>query len=96
MAVVTITRFKIDPVSAEGLGARHAALVSAIRSTVSGLAEARLGKLVDETSVGIWRWESAGSIRMAREGGPDRPEATAAFSLTRHVTVEQAEIVDER
>ncbi|WP_406067678.1 antibiotic biosynthesis monooxygenase [Micromonospora sp. NBC_01638] len=96
MSVVTITRFKIDPVNAEELRARHAPLVSAIRSAVPGLAEARLGKLDDETWIGIWRWESAESIRMAREVGPDRPEATAAFSLTRDVTVEQAEIVDER
>lgn len=39
MAAVTITRFKIDPVDAEELQVRHAALVSAIRSAVPGLDE---------------------------------------------------------
>jgi hypothetical protein len=64
MAVVTITRFEIATVNAEESRARHAALVSAIRSAVPGLAEAGLGKPDDETWVGIWRCRSAGNIQM--------------------------------
>ncbi|MFI7281325.1 antibiotic biosynthesis monooxygenase [Micromonospora chersina] len=96
MSVVTMTRFSIDPADAAELRLRHAALVSAVRSAVPGLAEARLGKLDDETWIGIWRWESAEGLRTAREIAPTRPESTAAFSLARDVTVEQVEIVDER
>ncbi|WP_433280397.1 antibiotic biosynthesis monooxygenase [Micromonospora sp. CA-244673] len=95
MSVVTLTRFRIDPADAAELRLRHAALVSAIRSAAPGLAEARLGKLDDETWIGIWRWESAEGLRAAREIAPARPESTAAFSLARDVTVEQMEIVDE-
>ena len=96
MPVATRTRFRIDPADAEELRVRHAAPVSAVRSAVPGLAEARLGKLDDETWIGIWRWESAEGLRRAREIAPTRPESTAAFSLARDVTVEQMETVDER
>ncbi|MEU1688482.1 antibiotic biosynthesis monooxygenase [Micromonospora sp. NPDC005707] len=95
MSVVTLTRFRIDPADAAELRLRHAALVSAIRSAAPGLAEARLGKLDDETWIGIWRWESTEGLRAAREIAPARPESTAAFSLARDVTVEQMEIIDE-
>ncbi|MEV0811039.1 antibiotic biosynthesis monooxygenase [Micromonospora sp. NPDC050200] len=95
MSVVTVTRFRIDPADAEQLRARHAALVSTTRAALPGLTEARLGRLDDETWVGIWRWESAASLQAARQVVPANAEAAAAFALTREATVDDIEILDE-
>ncbi|HEX6353281.1 antibiotic biosynthesis monooxygenase [Actinophytocola sp.] len=96
MTMVAITRFTADPAAAEEVRARHAALVSAIRSAASGLAEARLGRLDDRTWVGIWQWDSAEHLRTARQAVADRPETAAAFALVADVTGEEVELVDER
>ncbi|MEU4571989.1 antibiotic biosynthesis monooxygenase [Nonomuraea sp. ATR24] len=95
MPVIAVTRFQADPADAERLRARHADLVAATRAVVPGLTEARLGRLDDGTWVGVWRWESADSLRAAREAVPSTPEAVAGFALTRDVTAEVIEILDE-
>ncbi|MHA5053520.1 antibiotic biosynthesis monooxygenase [Streptomyces sp. SD15] len=95
MSVITVTRFQIDPADAEQLRARHAALVAATRAAAPGLIEARLGRLDDETWVGIWRWDSAASLQTARQVVPGNAEATAAFALTREPTVDDIEVLDE-
>ncbi|WP_049560523.1 antibiotic biosynthesis monooxygenase [Nonomuraea sp. SBT364] len=95
MSVITVTRFRADAADAEQLRARHTALVSATRAAVTGLTEARLGRLDDETWVGIWRWDSAESLRAARQAVPGNAEAVAAFSLTRDAAVEDIEVLDE-
>lgn len=95
MSVITVTRFKADPADAEQVQARHAALVAAIRATQSGLTEARLGRLNDETWVGVWRWDSAASLRAARQAVPGDAAATQAFALTREATVDDIDVLDE-
>ncbi|MER5321711.1 antibiotic biosynthesis monooxygenase [Streptosporangium roseum] len=95
MPIITVTRFQADPADADELRARHTALVSATRAALPGLTEARLGRLDDETWVGIWRWDSAASLRAARQAVPGNAEAAAAFSLTRDAAVEDIEVLDE-
>ncbi|MER7370493.1 antibiotic biosynthesis monooxygenase [Nonomuraea wenchangensis] len=95
MTVISITQFQADPAEAEQVQARHAALVAAVRATQSGLTEARLGRLNDETWVGVWRWDSAASLQAAREAAPGTPAATAAFALARDVTAQDIEVLAE-
>ncbi|GGT27034.1 antibiotic biosynthesis monooxygenase [Nonomuraea spiralis] len=95
MTVISVTRFHADPADAEQVQARHAALVAAIRETRSGLTEARLGRLDDETWVGVWRWNSADDLRAARQAAPGAPAAVAAFEVARDVTAEDIEILAE-
>jgi quinol monooxygenase YgiN len=95
MPLISITRFQADPADAEQVRARHAALVSAIRAALPGLTEARLGRLNDETWVGIWRWDSAASLQAARQAVPGNAAATEAFALVRDVTAEDIEVLAE-
>lgn len=95
MPVISVTRFQADPADAEQVRVRHTALVSAIRAAQSGLTEARLGRLDDETWVGVWRWDSAASLQAARQAAPRTPAATEAFALARDVTAEDIEVLDE-
>ncbi|NUO99661.1 MAG: hypothetical protein HOW59_17240 [Nonomuraea sp.] len=95
MTVISVTRFQADPADAEQVQARHSALVGAVRATVSGLTEARLGRLDDETWVGVWRWSSAADLRAAREALPGTPAAVAAFEVARDVTAEDIEVLTE-
>ncbi|GAA2699347.1 antibiotic biosynthesis monooxygenase [Nonomuraea recticatena] len=95
MSVITVTRFQADPADADQVRARHAALVSATRAAMSGLAEARLGRIGDETWVGVWRWDSAACLRAARQALPGTEAAVAAFAVAREVTAEDIEILDE-
>lgn len=95
MSLIAITRFKADPADAAEVRARHAALVSAIRSTEkAGLSEARLGRLDEQTWVGVWRWDSREHLLAARQGAPNQPEATAAFAIVTDVTGEEIELTD--
>lgn len=95
MALISVTRFQADPADAEQVRARHAALVTAVRATQPGLTEARLGRLNDETWVGIWRWDSAASLQAARQAAPGLAATTAAFAVAREATAEDLEILDE-
>jgi quinol monooxygenase YgiN len=95
MALISITRFQADPVDAEQVRAKHAALVTAVRAALPGLTEARLGQLGDGTWVGIWRWDSAASLQAARQAVPGTAAATEAFALVRDVTAEDLEVLAE-
>jgi hypothetical protein len=95
MSLISITRFQADPADAEQVRARHAGLVTAIRAALPGLTEARLGRLNDETWVGIWRWDCAASLQAARQTVPGTTAATEAFALVRDVTAEDIEVLDE-
>ena len=98
VAVVRLDRFTVDPGDVEELLARRNALVAAVRDAVPGLIEARLAKLDGKTWIDLWRWDSRSSaqaaIQRARTG--DVPEAAAAFALTKDLTTEFADVVDER
>ncbi|MEU4549199.1 antibiotic biosynthesis monooxygenase [Nonomuraea dietziae] len=95
MSIISVTRFQADPADADQVRARHAALVSATRAAMSGLTEARLGRLNDETWVGVWRWDSAASLQAARQALPGTAAAVAAFAVAREVTAEDIEVLDE-
>lgn len=95
MALIAITRFTADPADAAEVRARHAALVTAIRSSeTAGLSEARLGRLDERTWVGVWRWDSAEHLLAARRGAPNQPAATEAFAIVTDVTGEEIELID--
>jgi len=51
-------------------------------------------KVDDQTWLDVWRWDSLASARAAVAGAPAIPEAAAAFSLTKTIAVEFAEVVD--
>ena len=76
--------------------ANRAELIAAVRAAFAGLTEARLARLDEKTWVDAWRWDSPASMQVALAAAPALPEASAAFSLTRDLTAEQAELVDER
>ena len=96
MAVIRLTRFKIDPAHTQEMLARRAALIAAVRDAFPGLVEARLAKVEDETWIDLWRWRSLGNAQAAIAGASTIPEAAAAFAVTRDVGMEYAELVDER
>jgi hypothetical protein len=96
VAVLRLTRFKIDPADTEELLARRAALVTAVRKDYPGLLHTQLAMVDDETWIDAWRWDSVASAQAAIDNTPTIPEAAAAFSLTQDATAEFADIVDER
>jgi quinol monooxygenase YgiN len=96
MAVLRLTRFKVDPANTEEMLARRAALVAAVREAYPGLLHTQLAKVDDQTWIDAWRWDSLASARNAIEHASTIPEAAAAFSLTTDTTAEFADIVDER
>jgi hypothetical protein len=95
MAVIRIVRFKVASADAGTMLARRGKLLDAVRQAFSGLTEARLVRVDDETWLDTWRWASAESMRAALDGAPNLPEAAAAFALARDVTSEQGDVVDE-
>ena len=96
MAVLRLTRFKIDPADTEEMLAKRAALIAAIRDGFPGLTDTHLAKLDDESWIDVWRWDSSTSMQAALDGAPTIPEAGAAFAVTNGVTAESADVVDER
>ena len=94
MAVLRLDRFTIDPASTAELLARHAALVAAAKDAFPGLLDAQLAKIDDESWLTIWRWDSLASAKAAIGEAPSIPEAGAAFSLTKGLTVEFAEVLE--
>jgi hypothetical protein len=96
MSIIRITRFQLDPADVEEMLSRRAALISAVRDACAGPAEARLGRLDDESWMDVWTWDTAEDLRAALEAAPRLPAAGAAFALVKDATAEQAEIVDER
>jgi heme-degrading monooxygenase HmoA len=97
MSLIAITRFEATTDDATDIRTRHNALVDAVRASIPGLTEARLGRLEDQW-VGVWRWESADDLKAARELAPTLAETKAAFALVREGTsaVDEIEMVDER
>ncbi|MFD1544223.1 hypothetical protein [Nonomuraea guangzhouensis] len=49
----------------------------------------------DPAWVGVWRWDSAASLRAARQTLPGTTAATEAFAVAREVTAEDIEVLDE-
>jgi len=96
MAIIRTTRFTADPDQAEEIIARRAELISAIRAGFAGLTETRLTRVSEDTWVDMWRWDSTANMETALAAAPTLPQAAAAFSLTRDVSAENAELVDER
>jgi hypothetical protein len=96
MAIIRTVRFTADPAQAEEIIARRAELISAIRAAFAGLTEARLAKVGEDMWVDMWRWDSAANMDAALADGPSLPQAAAAFSLTRDLSFEVAELIDER
>lgn len=94
MAVLRLDQFTIDPVDTGELLTRHAALVAAARDAFPGLIEVHLAKVDDRTWLDVWRWDSLASAQAAVAGAPAIPEAAAAFSVTKNIIVEFAEVVD--
>ncbi len=93
MTVLRFTRYTTDPADAGEMLARRAALVTAARKAFPGLLDTHLAKLGDDTWIDIWHWDSLASAQAAIRGVADVPEAAAAISLARDVTVEFAEVV---
>jgi hypothetical protein len=94
MAVLRLDQFTIDPADTGEMLTRHAALVAAVKDAFPGLIEVQLAKVDDQRWIDVWRWDSLASAQAAVAGAPAIPQAGAAFSLTKSVTVEFAEVVD--
>jgi hypothetical protein len=94
MAVLRLDQFTIDPIDTGELLTRHAALVAAAKDAFPGLIEVQLAKVDDHTWIDIWRWDSLASAQAAVAGASAIPEAAAAFSVTKSIAVEFAEVVD--
>ncbi len=94
MTVLRIDRFTIDPADTEELLTRHAALVAAVMDAFPGLLGVELAKVDDRTWIDVWRWDSLANAQAAVAGAPSIPQAGAAFSVTKDLTVEYAEVAD--
>ena len=94
MAVLRLDQFTIDPADTGELLTRHAALVAAAKDAFPGLIEVQLTKVDDQTWLDVWRWNSLASAQAAVAGATTIPEAAAAFSLTKTIAVEFAEVLD--
>lgn len=95
MAVVRTHRYTVEPADLQELLARRATVITAIRATHPGLAQARLTRQEDGTFTDTWRWDSDEQMQAALATMPT-PEARAAMSLTRDATAQNGEIIDER
>jgi hypothetical protein len=93
MTVLRLDRFTIDPADSEELRSRHAALVAAAKDAFPGLLGVELAQVDDQTWIDVWRWNSLASAQAAVAGAPSIPQAGAAFSITKDLTVEFAEVV---
>lgn len=94
MTVLRLDRFTIDPADTGELLTRHAALVATSKDLFPGLIEVQLAKIDDQTWIDVWRWDTLANARAAAAQGPTIPAAGAAFSLTKSLAVEFAELVD--
>ena len=94
MTVLRLDHFTIDPVDTGEMLTRHAALVATAKDAFPGLIEVQLAKVDDQTWIDVWRWDTLANAQAAVAQGPTIPEAGAAFSLTKSLAVEYAEVVD--
>ncbi|WP_433169500.1 hypothetical protein [Kribbella sp. CA-247076] len=98
MALIAVTRFEaVDSATVEEVRSRHTALVGAVRAAQAGLTEARLGQLDNGQWVGVWRWDSADTLKAVRELVPSMPEVKQAFELVKQdsAVVDEIAVVDE-
>ena len=94
MAVLRLDQFTIDPADTVELLTRHGALVAVAKDAFPGLIEVQFARVDDQTWLDVWRWDSLASAQAAVSGAPAIPEAAAAFSVIKSITVEFAEVVD--
>jgi hypothetical protein len=94
--ITRLTRFVADPSDAEEMVRRRAALIAAVRKRHGGPTEARLTRLDDQHWVDVWQWDSRERLDAAQAGAPAMAEARAAFAITRDLTTEVGDLVDER
>ena len=94
MTVLRLDRFTIDPADTGELLTRHAALAAVARYAFPGLIDVQLAKIDDQTWIDVWRWDSLASAQAAVASAPAIPQAGAAFSLTKGITVEYAGVLD--
>ena len=95
MAVIRTTRFAVAPADVETMQARRRRLLDVVRAQFGGPSEARLVRLDGETWLDVWRWDSAEDLDAAVAAAPRLAEAGAAFSVTREVSAEQGELIDD-
>jgi hypothetical protein len=95
MTVIRTTRFAVAPDDVETMQARRRRLLDVVRAQFGGPSEARLVRLDSDTWLDIWRWESAETLQAALAGAPRLAEAGAAFSVTRDVSAEQGELIED-
>lgn len=94
MTALRLVQFTIDPADTEEMLTRHAALVATAKAAFPGLIDVQLAKIDDRTWIDVWRWDTLANAQAAAAQGPTIPEAGAAFSLTKGLAVEFAEVVD--
>jgi hypothetical protein len=95
MALIRTTRFTADPADVDTVLERRRKLLEAVRAAFAGPTETRLIRIDERTWVDMWRWDSGETLRAALGGAPGLPEAAAAFAVTRDVSAEQGDVVDE-
>jgi heme-degrading monooxygenase HmoA len=93
MTILRFDRFTVDPMDTADLLTRHAALVAAAKDLFPGLIEVQLARVDDRTWIDLWRWDTLASAQAAVANAPAIPQAQAAFSLAKDITVEYAEVV---
>ena len=94
MTVLRLDHFTIDPADTGEMLTRHAALVATAKDAFPGLIEVQLAKVDDQTWIDVWHWDTLANAQAAATQGPTIPEAGAAFSLTKSLAVEYAQVVD--
>jgi hypothetical protein len=94
MTVLRLDHFTIDPADTGEMLTRHAALVATAKDAFPGLIEVQLAKVDDQTWIDVWHWDTLANAQAAAAQGPTIPEAGAAFSLTKSLAVEYAQVVD--
>ena len=94
MTVLRLDSFTIDPADTGELLTRHSALAAVAKDAFPGLIDVQLAKIDDQTWIDVWRWDSLANAQAAAAQGPTIPEAGAAFSLTKSLAVEYADVLD--
>jgi hypothetical protein len=96
VAVLRLTRFKTDPADVEAMLEKRAALIAAVRQSYPGLLQAQLAWPTTRPGSTPGAGTRARARRRPSATCPPIPEAGAAFALTRDVSAEFADVVDER
>ena len=94
MTVLRLDNFTIDPADTGELLTRHAALAAVAKDAFPGLIDVQLAKIDDQTWLDVCRSDSLANAQAAAAQGPTILEAGAAFSLTKSLAVEYADVLD--